>query len=301
MRKISWPSSPLRMPRKYLSLRLNLNPVLPAREVAIAYLSEIGFDMFETDETGLTAHAPEEQFDEAGLTEVLDELAQLAQLQHSTEWVEEENWNATWEDSFEPIEVDGLATMRAPFHPAPEHGMDLIIRPAMSFGTGHHPTTWMMLKALLQEQLEGQRVLDMGSGTGVLGIAAWKQGAREVVCIDIEERAAENAVENFELNGWTTSMGQVEVICGTHLALEEAQPFQAIFANINRNILQQQFPSYTAVALPGTILWTSGFFPEDVDILRQTAEALDWKLVERMQKGDWAAVKWELMQKESND
>jgi ribosomal protein L11 methyltransferase len=289
------------MPRNYLSLRLDFDPVLPAREVAIAYLSEIGFDMFETDEAGLTAHAPEEQFDEAGLTEVLEELAQLAQLTHSLKWVEEENWNAAWEESFEPIEVEGLATMRAPFHPAPEKGMDLIIRPAMSFGTGHHPTTWMMLKALLQERLTGERILDMGSGTGVLGIAAWKQGAREVVCIDIEERAAENAVENFELNGWKPANVGVEVICGTDEALRGKKPFAAIFANINRNILQQQFPAYTAVALPGTILWTSGFFPEDVDVLRQTAEALGWKLIEQMQKGDWAAVKWERTEKESND
>lgn len=289
------------MPRNYLSLRLDLDPVLPAREVAIAYLSEIGFDMFETDEAGLTAHAPEEQFDEAGLTEVLEELAHLAQLTHSLKWVEEENWNAAWEESFEPIEVEGLATMRAPFHPPPEKGMDLIIRPAMSFGTGHHPTTWMMLKALLQERLTGERILDMGSGTGVLGIAAWKQGAREVVCIDIEERAAENAVENFELNGWKPANVGVEVICGTDEALRGKKPFAAIFANINRNILQQQFPAYTAVALPGTILWTSGFFPEDFDVLRQTAEALGWKLIEQMQQGDWAAVKWERTEKESND
>lgn len=285
------------MPRKYLSLRLDLEPVLPAREVAIAYLSEIGFDMFETDEAGLTAHAPEEQFDEAGLNEVLEELAHLAQLTHTFKWVKEENWNATWEESFEPIEVEGLATMRAPFHAAPEQGMDLIIRPAMSFGTGHHPTTWMMLKALLQEPLTGQRVLDMGSGTGVLGIAAWKQGVREVVCIDIEERASENAVENFELNGWKAANGGVEVICGTDRELEGMPPFQVIFANINRNILQQQFPAYTSVSFQGTVLWTSGFFPEDIPILRQTAEGLGWRFVEQMQKGDWAAVKWRLEQK----
>ena len=285
------------MPRKYLSLRLDLDPVLPAREVAVAYLSEIGFDMFETDDAGLSAHAPEEQFDATALEEVLEELSAFTAVKHQQQWVEEENWNATWEASFDPIEVEDLATMRAPFHPAPEQGLDLVIRPAMSFGTGHHPTTWMMLKALLQEKLEGKRVLDMGSGTGVLGIAAWKQGAAHVVCIDIEERAAENAVENFELNGWTPEQGRVEVFCGTDQALQGQEAFEAIWANINRNILQQQFPAYTSVSFPGTVLWTSGFFPEDIPFLKETAEGLGWVLVDQMQKGDWAAVKWRLEQK----
>lgn len=280
--------------KKFLSLRLELSPVLPAREVAVAWLSEAGFDMFETEEWGLNAHGLLEAVDRLALKEILEDLGQIAESIAAEETIaEEENWNATWESAYEPIDVEGRAVMRAPFHPAPASGLDLIIQPAMSFGTGHHPTTWLMLKALLDEELAGKRVLDMGSGTGVLGIAAWKLGAALVLCIDIEDRAKENAEENFARNGGELHRDPVEFACGGKEFIPQNGDLDWVLANINRNVLVDQFPAFDQALRPGGRIWTSGFFPTDVAHLQEHAEKLGWKKLQENTKGDWVAVCWE--------
>lgn len=280
--------------KTFLSLRLELKPVLPAREVAVAWLSEAGFDMFETEDWGVMAHGLVSAIDRSALDEIIQDLRQIAEAVEVQETLaEEENWNATWESAYDPIDVEGRAVMRAPFHPAPEHGLDLIIQPAMSFGTGHHPTTWLMLKALLDEDLTGKRVLDMGSGTGVLGIAAWKLGAAGVLCIDIEDRAKENAEENFVRNGGRIGDDPVHFACGGRELIPQNEDFDWVLANINRNVLVDQFPFYHRALRPGGKIWTSGFFPSDVAHLQEQAEMLGWRQVKRNTKGDWASVCWE--------
>ena len=280
--------------KQFLSLRIELSPVLPAREVAVAWLSEVGFDMFETEDWGLNAHGLLEAVDRNGLHEILHELEQIAETVQVRESIaEEENWNATWEAEYEPIDVEGRASMRAPFHPAPETGLDLVIQPAMSFGTGHHPTTWLMLKALLDEDLVSKRVLDMGSGTGVLGIAAWKMGAEEVICIDIEDRAKENAEENFVRNGGVLGQGKVHFACGGKELIPQSQDFDWVLANINRNVLADQFQAYNHALRPGGRIWTSGFFPADIPHLQEHADKWNWRRLQQHTKGDWASVCWE--------
>ena len=279
--------------KQFLSLTIRLNPLLPAREVAVAWLSEAGFDMFETASWGVVAHGSLENIQRDAVAEILSELSDLASISSEERISAEENWNATWEREYEPIDVEGRAMMRAPFHAPPSEGLDVVIQPAMSFGTGHHPTTWLMLKAVLDERVMGCDVLDMGAGTGVLGIAAWKRGANRVICIDIEERAHENAMENFERNGGVLGTDAVEFRCGGKEAVSEGEHFDLLLANINRNVLLDQFPMFDAVLRPNGRIWTSGFFPADVPVLDAAATTLGWSKQEEVSRGDWAAVCWQ--------
>lgn len=283
------------MPKQFLSIQLHLNPVLPAREVALFWLSEIGFDVFESENWGLHAHGDLDQIDVDALHNVIQDLEALADVRFEETQHAEENWNAQWESNYEPINVDGRATMRAPFHPPPETGLDLIIQPAMSFGTGHHPTTFLMLKALLDASVKGLRVLDMGSGTGVLGIAAWKLMAADVECIDIEERARENGLENYMRNGGAADSESVRFIQGGEEALLGVDRFDLILANINRNILLAQIHAYDRVAAENALIWTSGFFPMDLQILADSFAKWGWSVRQQLEKDGWSAVCWQKM------
>ena len=147
-------------------------PVLPAREVAVAYLSACGFDMFEEDGDALVAYAKEDELVVSEYTASLIALRAIAEIRVEEKWMESENWNAKWESNYAPIDVDGKIMMRAPFHAPPSTGLDIVIQPEMSFGTGHHPTTWQMMNAVHGLNPVNQTVLDMGCGTGALAIAA---------------------------------------------------------------------------------------------------------------------------------
>lgn len=283
------------MPEQHYSkLELTFEPVLPAREVALAWLSTCGFDMFEESETGLTAFAKSQAVNRPALEEVMCDLAELAAVSVKEEMVPAQNWNATWERDYTPIDVDGKAMMRAPFHAPPEVGLDLIIKPQMSFGTGHHPTTWQMLHKLLQLKIKGVAVLDMGCGTGVLAIAAHKLGARRVVAVDIDAWSFENTQDNFKLNGLTGD----EALNGIHLGdaqllNQELEGFDVILANINRNVLVADIGMYNQVLVRGGHVVMSGFFEEDVEMLQEHARRYHWKLMDVESRRGWACTLWE--------
>lgn len=279
----------------FLKLDLALKPAQPAADVAVAWLSEIGFDVFEPNESGLVAHATWDGVDRLALAEVLDRLRSLPNLEaleDQIERIEATNWNAAWEADYEPIDVEGLAHMRAPFHPAPESGLDLIIQPQMSFGTGHHATTWQMLRHLLDRPNEGKHILDMGCGTGVLAIAAKRLGARAVVAIDIDEWSVENTHSNARLNGiepgeaFAVEHGDAERLHGRE------GTFDGLLANINRNILLADWAAYDAVLKPGGWALMSGFFPADVARLAEEAERHGWLLEEQWEREGWACLHW---------
>lgn len=280
----------------FLKLDLALEPAQPAADIAVAWLSEIGFDMFEPDERGLVAHAAWDGVDRQALKEVLDRLRKMPGLDHLTdqiERIEATNWNAAWEADYAPIDVDGLARMRAPFHPAPETGLDLVIQPQMSFGTGHHATTWQMLRHLLDRPVKQGRILDMGCGTGVLAIAAHLLGAKEVIAIDIDEWSVENAWSNAQLNGIGAEDGLV-VLLGDAKVLERIEePFDGVCANINRNVLLADWAAYDRVLKPGGWAMMSGFFPSDVPRLAEEAARHGWALVEEWERDGWACLQWE--------
>jgi ribosomal protein L11 methyltransferase len=273
---------------RFLRLQLALDPVLPAREIAVAYLNGCGFSMFEDLENGLVAFARESEWDEQGMRDVLGELESIARVQAETLFVESQNWNAQWEAQYEPIDVEGRIMMRAPFHPEPTSGLDVIIQPEMSFGTGHHPTTWQMMRCLLELELEGKSVLDIGCGTGALAIAARKLGASDVVAFDLDEWSYENTLANCERNELG---GEVRVLHGTIASLGgQLDVYDVVLANINLNVLTAEMMAYAGCLGKGGTIVFSGFYTSDVPALRTAAEAVGLKWVNETSREDWACT-----------
>ena len=273
---------------RFLRLELILNPVLPAREVAVAYLNGCGFSMFEDSDHGLVAFAREAEWDEAGMQDVIGELRSMATVKAEAAFVESENWNAQWESEYEPIDVEGRIMMRAPFHPEPTSGLDVIIQPEMSFGTGHHPTTWQMMRCLLDLDLKGKSVLDIGCGTGALAIAARKLGASAVVAFDVDEWSYENTLANCERNELS---GEVHVLHGTISSLEgQLETYDVVLANINLNVLTAEMAAYARHLVAGGSIAFSGFYTADVPALRAAAEAVGLKWVSQTSREDWACA-----------
>lgn len=273
---------------RFLQLTLSLDPLLPAREIAVAWLSGCGFSMFEEAPTGITAYARESEWDEAAMDNVLSEVTEMADVQVEMTFVSSQNWNAQWEAEYEPIDVDGLIMMRAPFHPVPEQGIDVIIQPEMSFGTGHHPTTWQMMRVLFDLDVPAKSVLDIGCGTGALAIAAKKMGAGEVTAFDVDEWSYENALANCERNGLG---GAIQIMHGTIDSLEEELgAFDLVLANINLNVLKREVATYVSHLHPGGRIVFSGFYTADVAALRASAEACGLEFERASSREDWACA-----------
>ncbi|MBT6163872.1 MAG: 50S ribosomal protein L11 methyltransferase [Crocinitomicaceae bacterium] len=273
---------------RYFQVSMLCLPVLPAREVAVAYLSACGFDMFEEDGDALVAYAKEDELVESEYTASLIALRAIAEIRVEEKWMESENWNAKWESNYAPIDVDGKIMMRAPFHAPPSTGLDIIIQPEMSFGTGHHPTTWQMMNAVHGLNPVNQTVLDMGCGTGALAIAASKLGARRVIAIDNDEWSYQNTIENIQRNDL---VGKIEVIHGDAASLSDLQStFDTILANINRNILLRDMAEYTKFLADKGTLVLSGFFPVDIPLLEKEAHANGLERTESFEREGWSCL-----------
>ena len=278
----------------FLELHLTFQPAEPGRDIALALLSECGFDTFREEGPQLWAYAAVGSIDEASLEEVRGALTEVGLAEWAESEVPEANWNAVWESEYEPVHFGTRAILRAPFHVAPPSGLDVVIRPEMSFGTGHHPTTRLMMEMLLDHVPAGLRVLDMGAGTGVLAIAAALLGAERCLAVEIESGAADNARSNVDLNAVHV---RVEVRCGdAGCVLPEDGPFDRVLANINRNVLTQDWPSYDRFAARGAQIVTSGFFPSDVETLTARASKFGWHPVEQRVHEGWACVRWDRME-----
>ncbi|SFR52633.1 ribosomal protein L11 methyltransferase [Robiginitalea myxolifaciens] len=271
----------------YIGCTLELIPREPAAGIFTAVLAELGFESFEDTETGLIAYIKEADFDEASLRQIPYWKSDAWQASYTLERIPVQNWNAVWEADYHPIQVSDLCVVRAPFHNPPEPPVtyDLVIAPKMSFGTGHHETTWLMLSALLEKTVSGKRVLDMGCGTGVLGILAHRMGAQQVIGIDIDAWSVENARENADRNQGESiefRLGEADSIGEDH--------FDLILANINKNILLDQLPRYAKALEPGGVLLLSGFYPADIQDLTDAATALGLKHENTLQQGAWCAL-----------
>jgi len=275
----------------FLELHLTFSPTEPGRDIAVALLAECGFDTFREEGAGLWAYAVAGQVDAVSLAEARSVIAEVGLENWEENTVATANWNAIWEAEYEPVLFGTRAVLRAPFHPAPASGLDVVIRPEMSFGTGHHPTTRLMMEALLDRPPVGVRVLDMGAGTGVLAITAALLGAAECLAVEIEPGAAENARSNVAVNAVEA---QVEVRCGDATALSAADGrFGRVLANINRNVLLQDWAVYSAYAESEIVM--SGFFPSDVETLAGRAAELGWETAEVREHEGWACVRWKRM------
>ncbi len=255
------------------------------KEILLAELGELAFEAFDDSEARiLTAWVQKELHDATALAEILERYeGHIIEVKGPVE-EEERNWNEVWESQYEPVVIDDFVRIRAPFH-APVHGFrfELEIEPKMSFGTGHHGTTAGMVRMMQQVDMQHKRVLDMGSGTGILGIVAMKLGAKEVHAIDIEAWAVENAIENAKRNAVA-----LEVVLGTALNMKGI--YEVILANINRNIILQDISQYAAHCTSGAALLCSGFYTEDVDMIRQAAALHNFKFERESNENNWATV-----------
>ena len=273
----------------YLEFTLNLLPETDP-EVVMAILSEAGFESFDDNDGPLRGYIPETLFDPAGVLPVLDEMVEKGWILYRYETVQSQNWNALWESNYNPVIIDGQCRVRAPFHlPDNDFRYDLLIEPRMSFGTAHHETTELMISMLLveEETIKGQRVLDMGCGTGVLAILADKMGAGECVAIDNDDWAFENALDNKEKN----KAASVTILRGDAGNIPEPA-YDLIMANINRNVLLRDLSVYNNHLLtPGNLL-ISGFYEEDLPSLLQVATTMGFRLQKTKVKNRWMCAKF---------
>ena len=270
--------------------KLSIHATEEQGEIISAYLADFPFDSFDYDGEFLNAYAPQNSLEEFR-QEVESMLEGEGLLDYFFENIEAQNWNASWESDFEEVEVRGEVLIRAPFHQErPDYrGMEVIIQPKMSFGTGHHSTTQLMIESLLDGEVKGKHLLDMGSGTGVLAIVAAKLGAENVLAVEIDDMAEESVRENIELNGVAE---KVESICGDARAIE-GRNFDIILANINRNILLADMEAYDKTLEIGGRLVMSGFLAEDVEILTTKATSLGYKLINHRTNEGWQALEFE--------
>lgn len=268
----------------YISLQI---PVADAEqgEILTAELADYPFESFETEGSTLKAYIPGDRL--ADCKSEVDALLERYGVSGRYIAIETQNWNALWERNYPATDVEGRLRIRAPFHEAAPAGeMEVVVMPKMSFGTGHHATTWLMSRAVLDLGVSGRRGLDMGSGTGVLSIVAVKCGATHVDAVDIDDWADANCRENITANGVsdriTPMLGDVRCIAGRH--------YDFILANINRNILLADMPSYAAALNAGGDLVMSGFLEADVPSIVAAAGELGMTLVEQAERNGWMMV-----------
>ena len=257
-------------------------------DILAADLGNINFDSFVFTETGMEAYVSSAQFDEVKLKELLADFAFEANIQYVVTPIETKNWNEEWEKHyFEPIVIGNECVIHSSFHKnIPAAKYDIVIDPKMSFGTGHHETTSLMIGELLKIELEGKTVLDMGCGTSVLAILASQRGAKKIVAIDIDTWCVENSIENIALN----NVDNVEVMLGG-ADLLKGMHFDIILANINRNILLADMAKYAACLSSGGELYMSGFYEEDIHLIEAEAFNHNLQLNDFTEKNNWVAVK----------
>lgn len=271
---------------EYIELKIAVSDQEQA-EIFTAELADYPFEAFDGDDEQLRAYIVVEEYD--GCRAEIESMLQSWSVEWSATNVEQQNWNAEWESSFEAVDVEGepMLRIRAEHHTSPAEGvLDVVIAPRMSFGTGHHITTALMSRTIADSDVSGLRGLDMGCGTGVLAIVALKCGAKSMVAVDIDEWACDSCRDSIALSGVAEA---VDVRCGSMAAVEGEQ-FDFILANINRNILVDMMPAFAAALREGGRLFMSGFLIEDVAVIRDAAAQYDIIMESDLHRDGWAVV-----------
>ncbi|MBL7835428.1 MAG: 50S ribosomal protein L11 methyltransferase [Cyclobacteriaceae bacterium] len=256
-------------------------------EILQAEISEAGFDTFMEIENGFEAYAEQENFDKNILHEIQQRYSALTPLTFYQDKIEKKNWNEEWEKNYEPVIVDDRVIIRAGFHqPAKNYPHDIIITPKMSFGTGHHQTTHLMVKTQLEMDHANKVVMDAGCGTAVLAIMASKLGAKKIEAFDIDEWSVINGKENAEVN----NCDNINIRQGKISDLTFEDDFDIILANINKNILLQEMHQYAAYLKPDGLLLLSGFYDQDIPDLLKSANQYTLMQVKSHEREKWVSL-----------
>jgi ribosomal protein L11 methyltransferase len=256
-------------------------------DILVAELAEIGFESFVDTEQGLDAYIPSDLFEEQRVEEIRQKYSGLTKIAYSFSTIERKNWNEEWEKNYQPIMIGQQCLVRASFHKSSgEYPYEIVVNPKMSFGTGHHETTALMLENQLYVSHEHKSVLDVGCGTGILAIMACKLKASKIDAFDTDEWAVENSRENFVLNHCTIATVQR----GTITEVKLAPAYDIILANINRNVLLQEIPAYAALLPEGGFLLLSGFYEKDITDIEKLALAQGLSKSGQRLKQSWASL-----------
>ncbi len=267
----------------YLKIIISCSPDL--HELLIAELSASGYDSFQEIENELEAFIDAERFDENEVVSILKKYGISPSVK--VEKLKNVNWNEEWEKNFEPVYVGDQVQIRAAFHAQlPNYDFDIVINPKMSFGTGHHESTYLMVSEQLKIDHQNKHFLDVGTGTGILAIMAQKKGSKSITATDIDDWCISNSKENFALN----AMENYSLLQGTIDKLTFPEPFDIIFANINKNVLLAELAIYANLLTKDGLLVLSGFYQEDIDDLTQRAAQSNLKLLRTNNKNNWAMM-----------
>lgn len=262
----------------YIEVRFDVEPCdATSTDVLAAMLCDVEFESFVPDESGLTAYVKRELYNEAAIADIVTSFPLQDQIKWRAEVIEGQDWNSEWEKNyFQPIVVGDKCVIHSSFHTdIPKVEYDIVIDPKMAFGTGHHATTSLIIRQLLEMSLDGLSVMDMGTGTGILAILSAMRGAGKVSAIEIDEFAYVNAVDNVKINGEP----QINVMLGDASLLANEEPVDVFIANINRNIITADIAEYAKTLKSGGIMLLSGFYEEDVEVIMSQARlhSLDYQ------------------------
>ena len=271
----------------YIEYNFKTSPKEPTTEILIAELGNVGFESFVENEEGVIAYIQKDDWNSSILDEVFVLNSKEFSIEYSQKEIEQTNWNAEWEKNFNPIQVEGLVSIRAPFHDNPILEYDIVIEPKMSFGTGHHETTHMMVQHLIDLDLENKNALDMGCGTGILAIFAEMKGASPIDAIDIDNWCYQNSIENVERNNCKS----ISVFEGDSSLLINKK-YDLIIANINRNILLADMQTFTNCLNEDGVLLLSGFYEEDIPVIDAEVSKYQLKLEKVIERNNWVALKY---------
>lgn len=272
---------------EYTEVNIRLKEVEKFADILVARLDDIEFESFVEDGEGLKAYVQTEFLDGNAVNDILSEFSKLTDISFTINKLNKQNWNAEWESNYQPVFINKNCVIRAHFHNAiSDVEYEVIVTPKMSFGTGHHETTALMINEMFAIDFKGKSVLDMGSGTGVLSIMASKLGASDIVGIDIDQWAFENARENAALNQTT----DIKFIHANANAIPDSS-FDIILANINRNVLLQDIYLYVDVMSNASEMILSGFLIEDASLILNLTEQLGLSLVVEKNKNKWQMLR----------